>query len=185
MTTGKTIALTRWTFVGKIMSLLFSMLSRLVITFLPRSKRLLISWLQSPLAMVYLQISFIILRNSLLFIGILQCLAKLLTILPQPSLPACTKCRDQPEVQAWCTLRFLCACMQPWECVLNSTWIIMTTIIWINFQYHFLVLSIYPSSFTLLTLTETSFCTHNLIPILYFLILNIIFSKTSFWKYNR
>ena len=48
MTTGKTIALTRWTFVGKVMSLLFSMLSRLVITFLPRSKRLLISWLQSP-----------------------------------------------------------------------------------------------------------------------------------------
>ena len=48
MTTGKTIALTRWTFVGKVMSLLFHMLSRLVITFLPRSKRLLISWLQSP-----------------------------------------------------------------------------------------------------------------------------------------
>ena len=48
MTTGKTIALTRWTFVGKIMSLLLNILSRLVITFLPRSKRLLISWLQSP-----------------------------------------------------------------------------------------------------------------------------------------
>ena len=48
MTTGKTIALTRWTFVGKVMSLLFNMLSRLVITFLPRSKHLLISWLQSP-----------------------------------------------------------------------------------------------------------------------------------------
>ena len=47
MTTGKTITLTRWTFVGKVMSLLFKMLSRLVITFLPRSKRLLISWLQS------------------------------------------------------------------------------------------------------------------------------------------
>ena len=45
VTTGKTIALTRWTFVGKVMSLLFNMLSRLVITFLPRSKRLLISWL--------------------------------------------------------------------------------------------------------------------------------------------
>ena len=52
MTTGKTIVLTRWTFVGKIMSLLFSMLSRLVITFLPRSKRLLISWLQSPSAVI-------------------------------------------------------------------------------------------------------------------------------------
>ena len=48
MTTGKTIALTRWTYVGKVMSLLFNMLSRLVITFLPRSKCLLISWLQSP-----------------------------------------------------------------------------------------------------------------------------------------
>ena len=48
MTTGKTIALTRWTFVGKVMSLLLNMLSRLVITFLPRSNRLLISWLQSP-----------------------------------------------------------------------------------------------------------------------------------------
>ena len=52
MTTGKTITLTRWTFVGKIMSLLFTMLSRLVITFLPRSKRLLISWLQSPSAVI-------------------------------------------------------------------------------------------------------------------------------------
>ena len=52
MTTGKTIASTRWTFVGKVMSLLFNMLSRLVITFLPRSKRLLISWLQSPSAVI-------------------------------------------------------------------------------------------------------------------------------------
>ena len=50
--TGKTIALTRWTFVGKVMSLLFNMLSRLIITFLPRSKRLLISWLQSPSAVI-------------------------------------------------------------------------------------------------------------------------------------
>ena len=48
VTTGKTIALTRRTFVGKVMSLLLNMLSKLVITFLPRSKRLLISWLQSP-----------------------------------------------------------------------------------------------------------------------------------------
>ena len=48
LTTGKTIALTRWTFVSKVMSLLFNMLSRLVITFLPRRKHLLISWLQSP-----------------------------------------------------------------------------------------------------------------------------------------
>ena len=52
MTTGKTIALTRWTFVNKVMSLLFNMLSRLVITFLPTSKRLLISWLQSPSAVI-------------------------------------------------------------------------------------------------------------------------------------
>ena len=52
MTTGKTIALTRRTFLGKVMSLLFNMLSRLVITFLPRSKRLLISWLQSPSAVI-------------------------------------------------------------------------------------------------------------------------------------
>ena len=52
MTTGKTIALSRWTFVGKVMSLLFHMLSRLVIAFLPRSKRLLISWLQSPSAVI-------------------------------------------------------------------------------------------------------------------------------------
>ena len=52
MTTGKAIALTRWTFVGKVMSLLFNMLSRLVITFLPRSKHLLISWLQSPSAVI-------------------------------------------------------------------------------------------------------------------------------------
>ena len=53
MTTGKTIALTRRTFVGKVMSLLFNMLSRLVITFLPRSKCLLISWLQSPSAVIF------------------------------------------------------------------------------------------------------------------------------------
>ena len=52
MTTGKTIALTRWTFVGKIISLLFNMLSRLVIAFLPRSKCILISWLQSPSAVI-------------------------------------------------------------------------------------------------------------------------------------
>ena len=52
MTTGKTIALTRWTFVGKVMYLLFNILSGLVITFLPRSKRLLISWLQSPSAVI-------------------------------------------------------------------------------------------------------------------------------------
>ena len=52
MTTGKTIALTRWTFVSKVMSLLFNRLSRLVIDFLPRRKHLLISWLQSPYAVI-------------------------------------------------------------------------------------------------------------------------------------
>ena len=52
VTTGKTKALTRWTFVDKVMSLLFNILSRLVITFLPRNKRLLISWLQSPSAVI-------------------------------------------------------------------------------------------------------------------------------------
>ena len=52
MTTGKTKALTRWTFVGEVMSLLFNILSRLVVTFLPRSKHLLISWLQSPSAVI-------------------------------------------------------------------------------------------------------------------------------------
>ena len=52
MTAGKTTALARWTFVGKVMSLLFNMLSSLVITFLSRSKRLLISWLQSPSAVI-------------------------------------------------------------------------------------------------------------------------------------
>ena len=65
MTTGKTIALTRWTFVGKVMSLLLNMLSRLVIIFLPRSKRLLISWLQSP--------SVVILVISSDFINFLNC----------------------------------------------------------------------------------------------------------------
>ena len=53
MTTEKTIALTEWTFVGKVMSLHFNMLSRLVIAFLPRSKQLLISWLQSPSAVIF------------------------------------------------------------------------------------------------------------------------------------
>ena len=52
MTTGKTIALTRWTFVGKVISLLFTMISRFVITFLPKSKPILISWLQSPSAVI-------------------------------------------------------------------------------------------------------------------------------------
>ena len=52
MTRGKTIPLTRWTFVGKLMALLFNMQSRVVITFLPKNKRLLISWLQSPSAVI-------------------------------------------------------------------------------------------------------------------------------------
>jgi len=59
MTTGKTIALTRWTFVGKVMSLLFNMPSRLIITFVPRSKCLLISWLQSPSLAIFLVAQFL------------------------------------------------------------------------------------------------------------------------------
>ena len=58
MTSGKTITLTRWTFVGKVMSLLFNVLSRLVIAFLPRSKCLLISWLQSPSAVIFSSVQF-------------------------------------------------------------------------------------------------------------------------------
>ena len=84
MTTGKTIALTRWTFVGEVMSLLLNMLSRLVITFLPRSKCLLISWLQSPSAVVvthyhsyynnyhiqlHLSLTFQTLLNFTLYVG--------------------------------------------------------------------------------------------------------------------
>ena len=69
MTTGKTIALTRQTFVGKIMSLLFNMLSRLVISFLPSSKHLLISWLHSPSAVLYS--SLIYLYKSHIFIFVL------------------------------------------------------------------------------------------------------------------
>ena len=60
MTTGKTIALTRWTFVDKVMSLLFNIQSRLFITFLPRSKHLLISWLQSPSAVIFLKKSLVV-----------------------------------------------------------------------------------------------------------------------------
>ena len=65
MTTGKTIALTIWTFVGKVMSLFFNMLSRLVIAFLPRGKRLLISWLHSPSVFLSKSVSFLSLCLSL------------------------------------------------------------------------------------------------------------------------
>ena len=64
-TTAKTIALTTWTFVGKVMSLLFNMLSRFVITFLSRSKRLLILWLQSPSAVISVQFSRLVMSDSL------------------------------------------------------------------------------------------------------------------------
>ena len=70
MTTGKTIVLTRWTFVGKVMSLLLNMLSRLVITFLPKSKRLLISWLQSPSAVIYLYIKIYLKVSEYIKLGI-------------------------------------------------------------------------------------------------------------------
>ena len=66
MTTGETLVLTRWTFVGKVMSLLFNMLSRLVIAFLPRSKLLLVSWLWSPSAVI-LQPKKIISDNASFF----------------------------------------------------------------------------------------------------------------------
>ena len=76
MTTGKTIALTGWNFVGKVMSLLFNMPSRLVITFLPRSKCLLISWLQSPSAVILeppkIRAPFSCCPNSLLFLRGMQ-----------------------------------------------------------------------------------------------------------------
>ena len=69
MTTGKTIALTRWTFVGKVMSLLLNMLSRLVITFLPRSKHLLISWLQLPSAVILVGFFCLFVFNFILFLN--------------------------------------------------------------------------------------------------------------------
>jgi len=73
ITSGKTIALTSWTFVGKVMSLLLNMLSRLVITFLPRSKRLLISWLQSPSAvMVMNYFSFCVSGKAFISLSLLK-----------------------------------------------------------------------------------------------------------------
>ena len=78
MTTGKTIALTRWTFVGKVMSLLFNKLSRFVIAFLPRSKHLLISWLQSPSAVI-LEPKKI--NTCKYMVDTCQCMAKTTTIL--------------------------------------------------------------------------------------------------------
>ena len=71
MTIGETIALTRRTFVGKVMSLLFNMLSSLVITFLPRSKRLLISWLQSPSAVIFYYFLIFICLVTYLFLSVL------------------------------------------------------------------------------------------------------------------
>ena len=94
MTTRQTIALTRWTYVGKVMSLLFNMLSSLVITFLPRSKRLLISWLQSPSAIRLLQIlsSFPCYTVGPCWLSILnteKCtyVSPKLSITPSPALP--------------------------------------------------------------------------------------------------
>ena len=72
MTTGKTIALIRWTFVSKVMSLLFNMLSRLVIAFLPRSKHLLISWLQSPSAVILEPKKIKSVTASIVFLSIYQ-----------------------------------------------------------------------------------------------------------------
>ena len=88
MTTGKTIALTRWTFVSKVMSLLFNMLSRLVITFLPRSKHLLISWLQSPSCLfTHKQNIFIKIRTRKIIWLFTPSLSASPTSFPQPSTP--------------------------------------------------------------------------------------------------
>jgi len=70
MTTGKTIALTRWTFISKVMSLLFNMLSRFVMAFLPRSKHPLISWLQSSSAMIFEPKKIIYFRHSFYFLSL-------------------------------------------------------------------------------------------------------------------
>ena len=73
MTTGKTIAFTRWTFVGKVMSLLFNMLSRFVITLLPRSKCLLISWLKSSAVILEIYISFCVVKSIVLPVVVCAC----------------------------------------------------------------------------------------------------------------
>ena len=96
MTTGKTIALTRRTFVGKVMSLLFNMLSRLVITFLPRSKRLLISWLQSPSAVIVVSDSAIRSPPGSSVHGILQ--ARILECVAKPSFRESSRLRDGTHV---------------------------------------------------------------------------------------
>ena len=90
MTTGKTIPLTRWTFVGKVISLIFYMLSRLVITFLPRSKRLLISWLQSPSAVILEPKKFLLNLNSNLPYNTLSLSPCLSLSLSLPSLANCS-----------------------------------------------------------------------------------------------
>ena len=95
MTTGKTIALTRWNFVGKEMSLLFNMLSRLVITFLTRSKCLLISWLQSP--------SAVILKPPI--IQSLSCVQFWDPRLPCPSL-SLRVCSNSTPLSQWCHLEY-------------------------------------------------------------------------------
>ena len=90
MTTGKTIALTRWTFVGKVISLLLNMLSRLVITFFPRSKRLLISWLQSP-STVLVFFSFFKDLFSLFVCLYIFCLCGVFVAVPRLSLVAASE----------------------------------------------------------------------------------------------
>ena len=89
MTTGKTIALTRWAFVGKIMSLLFNMLSRLVITFLPRSKCLLISWLQSLSRVQLFATPWTAAHQASLFFTISWSLLKLMSMMPSNHLVLC------------------------------------------------------------------------------------------------
>ena len=90
MTTGKAIAVSTWTFVGKLMSLLFNMLSMLVITFLPKSKRLLISWLQS-LSAVNLELFFGRAFGALYFLIVCHCLHCFPIYLPRSN---GTRCHD-------------------------------------------------------------------------------------------
>ena len=118
MTTGKTIALTRWTFVGKVMSLLFNMLSRLVIAFLQRRKCLLISWLQSPSAVYiwdHFNMKMTLLSPWKIFRGLQEtpCVGRGPAVFPPPLLTLCSVpspvCYD-PLCDAMClgTCSFLC-----------------------------------------------------------------------------
>ena len=102
MTTGKTIVLTRWTFVGKVISLPFNMLSRLVITFLPRNKHLLISWLQSPPAVI-LEPPIIQSLGCVQFWDPMDCSTHAKLPCPSPSLGVCS---NSTPLSQWCHLEY-------------------------------------------------------------------------------